>query len=122
MTIKLDPADTVFSKYIRTRDNWTCQRCGKRYSPPTKSLHNSHYYGRSRENTRFDPDNCDSLCFGCHKIWGSDDKEGYRNFKIKQLGQRGFDLLTIRANTYKKKDRKMALIVSRRLLEEQRDY
>lgn len=117
--MKLDPADIVFSKFIRTRDIWTCQRCGKKYTPPTNALHCSHYFGRGRENTRFDPLNCDTLCHGCHKIWGSDDKEGYRNFKIKQLGQRGFDLLTLRANTYKKKDRKMALIRAKMLLEEQ---
>jgi len=116
--IKLDPADIAFSKYIRTRDGWRCQRCHTRYIPPTKALHNSHYFGRARENTRFDPENCDSLCYGCHKFWGSDDKEGYRQFKIKQLGQKRFDLLTLRASTYCKKDRKMALIKSRLLLKE----
>ncbi len=108
--IKADRADTVFSKAIRTRDKWTCQRCETEYTPPTKALHCSHYFGRGRENTRFDPENCDALCHGCHQFWGSDDKEGYRNFKINQLGQVGFDALVLRANMYKKKDRRMSLL------------
>ena len=116
MKVGIDAADKAFSNYVRTRDGWSCVRCGKHYEPPTSALHNSHYFGRGRENTRFDPENCDSLCYGCHQHWGSADKEGYRQFKINQLGQAGFDLLTLRANQYAKKDRKMALIVARELL------
>ena len=117
MRIKLCPADTTFSKFIRTRDNWTCQRCGKRYPPPTQALHCSHYLGRGRENTRFDPENCDSLCYGCHQHWGSADKEGYRDFKINQLGRERFNLLLVRGRLYCKRDRKMALIRAKLLLE-----
>lgn len=116
MRIKLDKADIAFSEYIRSRDKWTCQRCGKRYIPPTQALHCSHYFGRGKESTRFDPENADALCYGCHVQWGGTDREAYRQFKINQLGQDGFDRLTIRANTYKKKDRKMALIMARELL------
>ena len=115
--IKLCPADITFSKFIRTRDNWTCQRCGKRYPPPTQALHCSHYLGRGRENTRFDPENCDALCYGCHQHWGSADKEGYRDFKLKQLGQEKFNLLLVRGRLYCKRDRKMALIRAKLLLE-----
>jgi hypothetical protein len=80
------------------------------------SHQNSHYFGRGKEATRFDPDNCDTLCMGCHKIWGSDDKEGYRQFKIRQLGQDGFDLLQLRSNSYKKKDGKMQALIWRQAL------
>ena len=114
--IKIDPADTAFSLYIRTRDGWTCQRCGRQYVPPTNGLQCSHYFGRRRENTRFDPENCDSLCAGCHQYFGSDNREAYRDFKLKQLGQERHNWLILRANTYKKKDRKLALIVARELL------
>ena len=119
MKIKIDKADQAFSLYIRTRDDWTCQRCGKRFlKGNTGGLECSHYFGRSRENTRFDPDNCIALCTGCHSYWDSAAKEEYRNFKIKQLGEKGFDLLMVRANTYRKKDRKMALIVAREMLKQ----
>ena len=115
--LKLDKADVLFSKFIRLRDKH-CVRCLKGGSgiDGIDGLQCSHYYGRRRENTRFDPENCDSLCFGCHQEWGSTDREAYREFKIKQLGKKGFDLLQMRANTMKKKDRRMALIVIKELL------
>lgn len=117
MKIKLDKADQEFSRYIRLRDQ-RCMRCGRigEGKDNIVGLQASHYFGRSRESTRFDPENVDTLCFGCHQYWGSTDREGYRNFKVWQLGEKGFDLLTLRANTYQKKDRKMSLIVARELL------
>lgn len=119
MRIKLDKADTTFSQYIRLRDK-ECMRCHSTVNLNDKGLpishQASHYFGRSAENTRFDPDNVDCLCMGCHKIWGSDDKEGYRNFKISQLGEKGFKALMVRANTYCKKDRAMAYLQAVELL------
>ena len=119
MKIKTDKADKVFSQVIRLRDR-KCVRCGSPVKFNDKGLpvshQNSHYFGRGRESTRFHLYNCDTLCYGCHRIWGSDDKEGYRAFKIKQLGEDGFNLLTILANTTVKKDRKMAFIVANELL------
>jgi len=121
MKIKIDQADKIFSQYIRLRD-MKCVRCGSLVKLNDQGMpishQNSHYFGRGRHTTREDPENCDTLCYGCHRIWGSDDKEGYRNFKIKQLGQHGFDLLTLRANKTGKKDRKLALIKAKQLLEE----
>jgi 5-methylcytosine-specific restriction endonuclease McrA len=107
MKIKIDPVDKLFSDYIRMRDGYRCQRCNT-YFPEEKrgGLHCSHYFGRGRENTRFDPENCDALCFGCHRIWGSEDKEGYRTFKIKQLGENGFNALQVRAEAFKKRNQR----------------
>lgn len=117
--IKVDKSDKFFSWYIRGRDK-QCVRC---HSPITYNHRgkpnnhtNSHFFGRAKESTRFDPLNCDTLCFGCHRIWGSDDREAYRDFKIKQLGQKEFDRLTLRANTYQKKDRAMSLLYVKELL------
>ena len=56
----------------------------------------------------------------CHRIWGSDDKEAYRDFKVKQLGKKGFQALTVEAMTIKKKDRKMAYIIAKKLFEEEK--
>ena len=119
--MKLRQDDKLFSQYIRKRDK-RCLRCGspiqfnEKGNPITHQV--SHYFGRSRENTRIDPDNCDTLCFGCHKIWGSDDKEGYRNFMIKKLGEYKFKLLELHANLYKKKDIEMNLIIIKELLKD----
>jgi 5-methylcytosine-specific restriction endonuclease McrA len=66
--IKRTPADVRFSNEIRERDNWTCQRCGKRFIPPTRALHAAHYFTRRTGATRVNPDNALALCYGCHQF------------------------------------------------------
>lgn len=110
--MKLDTADKHFSLYIRTRDNFTCQRCKKK----SESVACSHFFGRRIENTRFDPENCVALCYGCHKYFDETNREAYRDFKLEQLGEKRFNALKVRANTYKKKDRKMEAIIWREAL------
>jgi hypothetical protein len=92
---KLFPADQAFSNYIRGRDGWQCKRCGTAYAPPTKALHCSHFYSRGKWGTRFDPDNCIALCYGCHRYWDKHIGE-YEDYKKAQLGD-DFDGLTLRA-------------------------
>src|SRR3990167_4605169 len=113
---KLDPADKAFSIFIRKRDG-KCVRCKRRGSGDEGifGLQCSHYFGRSREGTRYDPDNADAICFACHQYWGSTDYESYREFKTRQLGEKRYKALTIRARLYCRKDRKMALLVVREL-------
>jgi hypothetical protein len=119
--IKLDPADIVFSQWVRL-NSMQCVRCHSTVKLNNKGLpishQASHYFGRGRENTRFEPDNVDCLCGGCHQIWGSTDREAYRVFKLKQLGQKRYDSLTVQANTYCKKDRELMKIVWREKLKE----
>src|SRR3990167_4996673 len=116
--IKRDKADIQFSLYIRKRDKWRCQRCGRQHEEGSKTLGASHYWGRAHENTRFDPENADAVCnMPCHQIWENDEKEEYRNFKIKHLGMNGFKILQMRANTFCRRDRKFALIKVKFLLE-----
>lgn len=117
MNIKIDKADSLFSRYIRLRDK-RCMRCMR---PGTgdegiTGLQCSHYFGRRKESTRFDPNNCDALCMGCHQEWGSADREAYRVFKIRQLGEKGFKNLCISAESYMKKDRKGMAIAIKELL------
>ena len=120
MPIKICPADKVFSEFIRLRDR-KCRRCGRAGDQRSDGLYIvglqcSHYFGRGAESTRFDPDNCDSLCYGCHELWGSKDREAYREFKIKQLGQKKFEELTKRARTLVKRNRKQSLVEVKKLL------
>lgn len=118
--ISRDRADELFSNYIRERDGWRCQRCHKYYQPPTRALHCAHYYGRVEQNTREDPENCLSLCYGCHSYMDSHHEE-FRAFMLKRLGQDRFDALVLRGNTYCKKDRKMALIKVKVLIQSQEE-
>ena len=89
-------ADALFSKWIRERDG-KCIRCGK-----TEYLQNSHFWPRGRSGTRYDPLNCDTLCYGCH--YGNNNgwermKQGeYRTFKLNQLGAEAYAKLEERAN------------------------
>lgn len=102
--MKIDPADKAFSLYIRTKANWTCERCGTKYVPPTSALHCSHFMGRVRENTRFDPDNASAHCYGCHRYLTAHPAE-HMAWKIGQLGQAKVDEVIMKSNMYKKKDR-----------------
>lgn len=98
-SIKISKLDALFSKQIRERDNWTCVRCGRRYEPPTNALHCSHFWGRANKATRYDPENCDALCYGCHALWEANKQGEYRDFKIKQLGKKGYNALERRARS-----------------------
>jgi hypothetical protein len=108
--LKLRRSDILFSQYIRTRDDWTCQRCGMQYTPPTRALHCSHFQGRGKEATRFEPLNCTSLCYGCHQFFTSHPAEHYA-WQVKRLGQEQVDKLVLQSNTYKKRDDKMEVII-----------
>jgi hypothetical protein len=121
MKIKIDQADQLFSQYVRLRDKH-CMRCHSPVEFNEKGLpvshQASHFFGRSSESVRFEPDNVDCLCWGCHQIWGSNDREAYRDFKLKQLGEKRFNSLKVQANNYKKKDRKLEVIKWRLALPE----
>lgn len=57
-------ADNVFSKYIRTRDNFTCFTCDK--FGDMKSMQCGHYISRSINILRYDEKNCNAQCVGCN--------------------------------------------------------
>lgn len=123
--IKIHPADKYFSLLIRERDKWTCVRCGRKHEERKMTLDTSHFFTRGKKSTRFDFENCDSLCkLPCHLGKNSMDStqfgweyqkgiEGFRGviqngsytqFKINQLGRKRFDDLMVRANTPVKVD------------------
>jgi len=67
--IKRTRTDIIFSEFVRTRDNWTCQKCGNEYiqGVDSRKLHCAHlWFGRANIKTRWEPLNCVSLCVGCH--------------------------------------------------------
>ena len=117
--IKIRQSDKLFSLYIRTRDGWCCQRCGAYHEPPTSALHCSHFQGRGKENTRFDENNCDALCYGCHRYFTAQPGEHY-NWQVKRKGQKMVDRLILASNTYKKRDDKLEAMLWRQELDKQR--
>lgn len=95
---KIKVEDSLFSKIIKIRDNWTCQKCGTKHHEGSMGLHNSHFIGRANKSTRFEPDNCDSMCFGCHQYLETHKATLYRDWKIEQLGEDRFVQLIQKSN------------------------
>lgn len=110
--IKRDPADDIFSKFIRLRD-MECRRCHSRVQLNAKGdpvTHQaSHFQGRRKEATRFDEENVDTLCGGCHQYFTANPGEHYE-WQVKMKGQKAVDAIVLRSNMAHKKDRKMAQI------------
>lgn len=117
--IKIRTEDKEMSWYVRTRDK-RCVRCQSfvQFNDEGKPIShtNSHFWGRGSEGTRFDPLNCDTLCIPCHQRWGGTYRDEYKDFKKKQLGEREYIRLEVRAHTYCKKDPKLQRMYVRELL------
>lgn len=120
--IKIDPADAAFSKWVRLRDG-KCRRCGSLVQLNEKGLpvshQASHFQGRGKEGTRFEPLNVDCLCGGCHRYFTSHPGDHYQ-WQLRLKGQKIVDQLVLQSNTYCKKDRKMQAMVWKAALKE--DY
>ena len=112
MKIKIYKEDKLFSAYIKRRDLFQCKRCGTAYLPDrARGLTCSHFWSRRHWNTRFDPENADCLCFGCHVHVESEKHGWYKDFKLKQLGEKRYKNLEIRAKiSGVKRDRKLAFV------------
>lgn len=91
--------DRRFSMYIRERDDFTCQWCGRWFEPNDAALQCAHMFGRERWkiSTRTDPDNACALCFLCHDFMDTH-PEAKREFFIKRLGEIRFAALEVRSN------------------------
>lgn len=118
--MKIRNSDKVFSWYIRLRDG-RCLRCQSPVRLNDKGLpisHTvSHYYGRVRESTRIEPDNCICLCMPCARIWSSDVRNQYDAFMTGWLGEERMKTLMIQANSYQKRDEAMSYLIAKGLLE-----
>lgn len=102
-------ADEKFSKYIRSRDK-KCFFCSN------EAKQNSHFWGRGNSATRYDSLNCDGICGGCHMRHEGSKQGLYREMKIKQLGQQGYDELEKRGRSVMKRDE--AIIACMKLLKD----
>lgn len=95
--MKITPADSAFSKLIRARSGWRCEMCGTQYEENSQGLHCSHFHGRANWSVRFDPDNCEAACMGCHMKCEGNPHEFTDRWKAK-LGQGAYDILLERKN------------------------
>lgn len=97
MKIRLARADAEFATAIKERDGWTCRLCGR-----TKAqgyvMHAAHVFTRRARSTRWDPQNCYTLCFVCHRFaheWPTLFHQNIREW----LGDEMYEALERRAKT-----------------------
>ncbi len=88
--IKRTAEDARFSKMIRERDNFTCQRCGKQHDRSSMGLHCAHNFTRRTKITRFEPENALALCYGCHQYVDSHSAEKEALFRLR-FGNESYD-------------------------------
>jgi hypothetical protein len=90
--MKTTPADTWFSKCVRERANWTCERCGKVYQFPAQGLDCAHYETRDNWAVRFDPINAFCLCRGCHGYFDRERRLEFEDLYLKVFGRETLDI------------------------------
>lgn len=105
MKIRIDKLDKIFSELIRRRailNTGGCEYCGKKEI--WRDLQCSHFIGRRKRNTRYDPDNACGVDFSCHIYLGEHPYEHTEFFK-KRLGSEKLEELIIKGNKIAKLDR-----------------
>jgi hypothetical protein len=60
--VNIEVADAVFSRWIRTRDDYTCVLCGSKIRPQC-----GHLVKRGKNYVRFDEFNCNCQCANCNQ-------------------------------------------------------
>ena len=68
--MKSSPADAAFSKCVRERAGFTCEKCGAVHDRSSTGLHCSHVFSRRHRTLRWCADNAQSLCYHCHAWFG----------------------------------------------------
>lgn len=111
MKIKRDKRDILFSELIRERDG-KCMFCGKE-----GRLECSHFWGRGNKGTRFDPQNCEALCFRCHMLNEGNKQGYYREYKLRTLGEEEYKKLEERAKGFARYGKREKEIVYQHLKE-----
>ncbi len=104
MSLKKTQAWKWFSKYIKLRDNYICQTCGRSYTG--KMMHAGHFIQAFGHNSVFlTRANVYAQCYACN-IWGNGKQEILREVVIKRFGKKVEEELWKKAREIKKFDKK----------------
>lgn len=79
--------DALWSKAVRTRDGFMCQRCYK--TPKARGTHAHHIFRRNVNASRWDILNGITMCFGCHK-WVDNDPNAYKVWIMNKIGVKNY--------------------------------
>ena len=91
--IKRTTADHWFSKCVRERAEWRCERCGTHHLPNSMGLHCAHWHSRGAWGTRFDAANAAALCYGCHVETGKKREAEHKPLMLRLVGDLELDRL-----------------------------
>jgi beta-mannanase len=83
--------DDLFRQIIRLRDK-VCQVTGRKEKAQV-----AHFYTRGNLRVRWDEDNACLLNAAKHIWWAHANPEQFKEFWIKRIGERRFDVLTLKA-------------------------
>jgi len=81
--MRISPADQAFSRCVRERDDWICQKCKTRYPRNSSGLHCSHHFSRRYRTIRWHPLNAMVLCYACHQWYGGNPLDSGRWLEAK---------------------------------------
>ena len=99
--------DDEWSRAIKERDGWTCQRCGTEYGKGSRGLHAAHIFSKgAHPSTRHDLENGTALCMRDHLYWAHYEPVEFYDWILKRMGKRRLDALRRRANTVSKSAQK----------------
>jgi len=88
--------DKLCSDLVKEKAKGKCIKCDL----VKKNVGVSHYYSRRYLGTRWDLNNLDFACWGCHHHWLEKDKtpgSWYYQYMIKKLGRTRFNKLKLKA-------------------------
>jgi hypothetical protein len=88
--------DDIFSKFIRSRDKYTCLVCGKQGTGA--EIHCGHLFSRVSFSTRWTELNCFAQCKSCN-FRAEYDNEPMKRAWIAKHGQEKFDVLYMKYNS-----------------------
>jgi len=90
--MKILAADKYFSLCIRLAHAYTCEWCGQ-----FGRMENSHVYSRRHRTIRWDKQNANCLCNGCHRKW-HESPIGASLWFVRKFGQQREDILIEKMN------------------------
>ena len=96
--MKRNAKDAKFSKEMRVKWEFRCQRCGTQHVENSMGLHCCHIFSRAIKRTRHDPENILVCCNGCHRHIDSYPEEKERLARS-VLGDERYEALRLRAHT-----------------------
>src|SRR5210317_951016 len=96
--MKASPADIAFSRCVRERANYRCEKCGAQHDKSSMGLHCSHIFSRRHRTVRWCADNAQALDYRCHAWYGGNAADSGL-WITEVLGKGAIDLLREKINS-----------------------